>query len=157
MTTDQFPRFEPATNTTGKQPLFVDTNTLVAYLYERAAKHEEIRPAITAIGNNQLPYYPLVTNQYVLDEVVSLLLSRADTRVTHDALDRILETDSLRVLDVEPTLVDRAITQFQEYRDQAISLTDHVIAVQATDYEIEHILTYDTGFRTLGFTTLPHE
>lgn len=157
MTDNRFSRFEPATETSGKHPLFVDTNALVAYLYERAANHEEIHPVITAIGNNQLPYYPLVTNQYVLDEVVSLLLSRADTRITHDALDRILETDSLRVLDVEPTLVDRAITQFREYQDQAISLTDHVIAIQATDYEIEHILTYDTGFRTLGFTTLPHE
>lgn len=53
----------------------------------------------------------------------------------------------------QPPLVDRAIVQFREYDDQ--SITDHVIAVQAND--LDHIFTYDAGFRTLGFTVLPHK
>jgi hypothetical protein len=152
-----YPRFVPSSNIEGQIPLFVDTNAVVAYHYEKASRHEEIRPVIQAIGANDLPYYPLVTNQYVLDEVVSLLLSHADIRVAHQVVDRILETDTVRVLDVEPSLVDRAVEQFQEYDDQAISLTDHVIAIQAADYGIDHILTYDSGFRTLGYTTLPRD
>ena len=95
--------------------------------------------------------------EYVLDEVVSLLLSHAGTRVAHQALTQILETETFRVLDVEPSLVDRAIEQFQAYDDQSISLTDHVIAIQAEDYGIDHVFSYDSGFRTLGFTTLPRE
>lgn len=153
----QFSRFRPATDGEAPIPLFVDTNAIVAHEYEKASRHEEIRPVIQAIGANDLPYYPLVTNQYVLDEVVSLLLSRTGTRVAHQALTRILDTETFRVLDVEPSLVDRAITQFQEYADQSISLTDHVIARQADDYGIDHILSYDSGFRTLQFTTLPRE
>lgn len=153
----QFPRFTPATDVETSIPLFVDTNAIVAHEYAKASRHDEVRPVIQAIGANDLPYYPLVTNQYVLDEVVSLLLSHADTRVAHQALERILETDTFRVLDVEPTLVERAITQFQKYADQSISLTDHVIAIQADDYGIDHIFSYDSGFRTLRFTTLPRE
>jgi uncharacterized protein len=152
-----YPRFAPASDTNGQVPLFVDTNAVVAHQYEKASRHEEIRPVMQAIGQNDLPYYPLVTNQYVLDEVVSLLLSHAGTRVAHQAVDQILETDTIRMLDVEPSLVDRAIDQFQKYDDQSISLTDHVIAVQAAEYGIDHILTYDNGFRTLGYTTLPQE
>jgi predicted nucleic acid-binding protein len=110
-----------------------------------------------AIGRNDLPYYPLVTNQYVLDEVVSLLLSHASTRVAHRVLTRVFDTDTVRVLDVEPSLIDRAIEAFQVYEDQSISLTDHAIAIQADDHGIEHVLSYDGGFRTLGFSTLPRE
>ncbi|MFC4986867.1 type II toxin-antitoxin system VapC family toxin [Saliphagus infecundisoli] len=138
-------------------PLFVDTDAIVAHQYTKASRHDEIRPVIQAIGANDLPYYPLVTNQYVLDEVVSLLLSHAGTRVAHDVVDRLLETDTFRMLDVEPSLAERAVEQFHKYDDQAISLTDHVIGLQARDYGIEHILTYDDGFRTLGFTALPRE
>lgn len=152
-----FPRFTPATDVETSVPLFLDTNAIVAHLYARASRHDEVRSVINAIGANDLPYYPLVTNQYVLDEVVSLLLSHAGPRVAHQALDRALETETFRVMDVEPSLVDRAIEQFREYDDQSISLTDHVIAIQADDYRIDHIFTYDAGFRTLGFTTLPRE
>lgn len=153
----KFPRFRPPADVTGPVPLFVDTNAIVAHEYARAARHDEVRPVIQAIGANDLPYYPLVTNQYVLDEVVSLLLSRASTRVAHLALTHVLDTDTFRVLDVDPSLVDRAIEQFHQYDDQSISLTDHVIAIQADDHGIEHILSYDGGFRTLGFATLPRE
>lgn len=153
----KFPRFTPATDADTPIPLFVDTNAIVAHEYARASRHDEVRPVIQAIGANDLPYYPLVTNQYVLDEVVSLLLSHAGTRVAHQALARVLDTETFRVLDVEPSLVDRAIAQFQKYADQSISLTDHVIAVQADDYGIDHIFSYDSGFRTLRFTTLPRE
>jgi len=153
----RFPRFVPTADGDASVPLFLDTNAIVAHQYPRASRHDEVRPVILAIGANDLPYYPLVTNQYVLDEVVSLLLSHAGTRVAHQALTQILETETFRVLDVEPSLVDRAIEQFQAYDDQSISLTDHVIAIQAEDYGIDHVFSYDSGFRTLGFTTLPRE
>lgn len=154
----EYVRFEPASvGEGGRTPLFVDTNVLVAYFYQRAAKHEEVRDVIGAIGSGELPYYPLVTNQYVLDEVVTLLLSRADTRVAHEALDRTLAEPTFRVLDVEPTLADRAVEQFREYDDHAISLTDHVIAEQADEHGIDHLFTYDGDFRTLGFTVIPYD
>ena len=153
----RFPRFVPTIDSGGPVPIFVDTNAIVAHQYPRASRHEDVRPVIQAIGANELPFFPLVTNQYVLDEVVSLLLSHAGTRIAHQALDQILETETFRVLDVEPTLVDRAIDQFQAYDDRSISLTDHVIGIQAEDYDIDHVFSYDGGFRTLGFTTLPRE
>lgn len=154
---EAFPRFAADLDGDQSVPLFLDTNAIVAHEYSRASRHDEIRPVVEAIGRNELPYYPLVTSQYVLDEVVSLLCSRAGAHVAHRALSRILETPTVRVLDVEPSLVDRAVEQFQTYEDQTISLTDHVIAVQADDHGVEHVLSYDDGFRTLGFTTLPRE
>jgi len=84
--TAEFPRFAPASDVDGSVPLFVDTNAIVAHLCPGASRHDEVRPVVQAIGANELPYYPLVTTQYVLDEIVSLLLSYADTRVADAAL-----------------------------------------------------------------------
>ena len=152
------PRFEPVdVEGSERTPLFVDTNAIVAYFYRRSNKHEEVRGVIEAIGSGELSYYPLLSNIYVLDEVVSILLSRADAGIAHEAFDRALEEETFRVLDVEPGLVDRSVEQFRTYDDQEISLTDHVIAQQARDYSVDHIFTYDADFRTLGFTAIPHE
>ena len=155
---DTYPLFHPTeVGETGRTPLFVDANAIMAHYYPRSAKHDEVREVIAAIGAGELPYYPLLTNQYVLDEVVSLLLSRADTDVAHEALNRTLAEETFRVLEVEPGLVDRAVDQFREYDDQEISLTDHVIAEQARGYDVDHLFTYDGDFRTLGFTVIPYE
>lgn len=153
-----YPRFYPTeVGETGRTPLFVDTNVITAHYYSQAKKHDVVREVVGAIGAGELPYYPLLTNQYVLDEVVSLLLSRADTHVAHEALNRTFAEETFRVLDVDPGLVNRAVDQFCEYDDQEISLTDHVIALQARDYDIDHLFTYDGDFRTLGFTVVPHD
>jgi predicted nucleic acid-binding protein len=155
---DTCPLFHPTeVGETGRTPLFVDTNAIVAHYYPQSAKHDEVREVIEAIGAGELPYCPLLTNRYVLDEVVSLLLSRADTDVAHEALNRLLAEETFRILDVDPGLVDRAVDQFREYDDQEISLTDHVIAEQARDYDVEHLFTYDGDFRTLGFTVIPYK
>lgn len=152
-------RFDPSIEDGRKAPipLFIDTNALFAYFYRESSHHEEARAAIKAIGSGDLLYNPLVTNQYVLDEVVTLLLSRADTRAAHEALESILDEPTFRVLDVGSELVKQATEQFRRYDDQAISLTDHVIAVQADERGIDHLFTYDGDFRTFGITVVPHD
>lgn len=152
-------RFGPSVEDGRKAPvpLFIDTNALFAYFYRESSHHEEARTAITAIGNGELPYNPLVTNQYVLDEVVTLLLSRADGRAAHEALESILDEPTFRVLAVGPALVESAVDQFRRYDDHAISLTDHVIAIQADERGLDHLFTYDGDFRTFGITVVPHD
>ena len=153
-------RFESSTETDGRKapvPLFVDTNALFPYFYRPSSAHDEARAVIEAIGEGDLPYNPLLTNQYVLHEVVTLLLSREGTRATHEALESILDEPTFQMLDVEPQLVESAVEQFRRYDDQAISLTDHVIAVQLDERGIGHLFTYDRDFRTLRVTVVPHD
>lgn len=153
-------RFAPSTDTDERGPpvpLFVDTNALFAYFYRPSSQHDEVRTVIRAIGAGDLPYNPLLTNQYVLDEVVTLLLSRADTRAAHEALGSILDEPTFEVLGVEPQLVERAVGRFRRYDDQTISLTDHMIAVQADERLVDHLFTYDGDFRTVGVTVVPRD
>ena len=62
-------RFAP--DEPGAHPLFVDTSALYAYYYRRASQHEEMAAFFRELSRNDLPYRPLLTNRYVLDELVA--------------------------------------------------------------------------------------
>lgn len=147
-------RFAPGSP--GPQPLFCDTSALYAYFYRRTAQHEEMVAFFDALAHNRLPYRPLLTNQYVVDELVSLLLSDAGHEAAVAAIETILDSTAITLLSVGDETFAAAIEQFRTYDDQTISLTDHTIAHQATEHDATHILTYDTDFRTLEFSTVPY-
>lgn len=147
--------FEPGTR--GATPLFLDTTGLYPYFYERASQHEEVTAFFEALAANELPYRPLLTNQYVADELVSLLLAHAGHETAATALAVLRESMALTVLSVSDELFDAASTAFVEYDDQSISLTDHTIGVQADEEGAGHVLAYDGDFETLGLTVVPRE
>lgn len=150
-------RFRHPLDIEGSFSLFLDTSALLPHVYNRATRHDEVREVMDAIAHDDLSYDPLLTNQWVLDELVSILLSREGSRIAHEALERVVNTDMIRVLGVEPELVDQAITIFRRLDDQAISLTDHVIAVQLNEINRPNIFTYDPDdFETLGMEPIPH-
>lgn len=146
-------RFLPAE--AGHHPLFIDTSALYAYFYRGTDQHDEMTRFFDALGANRLPYRPLLTNQYVLDELVSLLLSDAGHDAAMDAVDTLVESTALTVCSVDDEAFTHAVEQFRTYDDQDISLTDHTIALQAAEHGADHVLTYDRDFRTLDFVTVP--
>lgn len=52
---------------------------------------------------------------------------------------------------------EAAVTQFDRYDDQAISLVDHLTGVLADERDVEQIFAFDSDFRTLKFTLVPGE
>lgn len=145
--------FEPDAD--GSAPLFLDTSALVPLFTTAAAQHEEVTAFFGALADDGFAYQPLYTNQYVLDEVVTLLLSRATPRAAADALDAVEESVAIQVLSVGDDEFDRAVEAFHEYADHSFSLTDHLIAIQADDRGVSHVLSYDDDFRTLDLTVVP--
>lgn len=148
-------RFEPATR--GATGLFLDTSGLYPYFYDRAAQHEEVTAFFDALAENEIPYRPLFTNQYVADELVSLLVNHAGYAAAAGALRALLESNTLTVLDVDPETFDDAVATFFQYDEQPISLTDHTIGRQAEANGVEYVLAYDGDFETLGLTVVPRD
>lgn len=145
--------FEP--NTPGATPLFLDTSGLYPFFYARAAQHEPVTALFLAVADEQLAYRPLFTNQYVLDELVSLLLAHAGHATAAEALAALRDSMATTVLSVPDDVFDRATATFFEYDDHDISLTDHTIAIQADDHDVDHVLAYDRDFEVLGLTVVP--
>lgn len=147
--------FEPAT--VGATPLFFDTSGLYPYFYERAAQHEAVTAFFEALADEQFAYRPLLTNQYVLDELVSLLLAHAGHEAAARVLTAIRDSMALSVLSVGDETFETAAEAFLEYDDQSISLTDHTVGVQAVREGVGHVLAYDRDFEALGLTVVPRE
>lgn len=140
----------------GPAGLFVDTTALFSLFYGGANRHDAAKSFFDAQRTERLPYQLLLTNRYVLDELATLLQSRASHRTAATALDRVGSSGLISVLSVDDTAFQRTVERFRRYDDHAISFTDHTIGVQADRRDVDHVLAFDGDFEALGLTTIPH-
>ncbi len=140
----------------GKEPLFVDTGAFYARFDEGSSRHERADAVFEDIGKGKLLHRPLYTSSYVLDELATLILSHRNHGAAAEALDRVLDSP-VTVIHPDRTDFDSAREQFLRYDDQEISFTDHMSGVLAEERGVEHIFTFDSDFRTLGFTVVPDD
>lgn len=148
-------RFAPSSS--GPTGLFFDSSALYAYFYPRDERHDDIAAFFEGLLAGEFAYRPLLTNDYVLDKVVTGLITKADHTTAVEAMMTIQETDTIQFLTVTDAIIEAAISQFEEYDDHRISFTDHVIAVHAGAEGVDHVLTYDGDFAPLGMTVIPRE
>ena len=139
-------------------PLFIDTGAFYARMDQDDAHHGRATAVFDAIQNGTLPYRPLYTTAYVLAELVTLGLVRANSALAATALRRVRASPSVTVLHPDESSFAVACEEFYRYDDQRISLVDQATGVLADECDVEHVFTFDPdGFRTLGFTAVPDD
>ncbi|WP_255192954.1 type II toxin-antitoxin system VapC family toxin [Natronobeatus ordinarius] len=146
-------RFEPLQD--GPTPLFLDTSGLFAYFHPRADEHEETKAFFDRIVTGSTPYRPLYTNTYVVDELVTLLQSKATPSIAWEAFERIVESGAIELVYENESRFDAVGDALERYDDHGISFTDHMIAVTMRELNVDHVLAYDGDFETLGLTVVP--
>lgn len=147
-----------AGGTPGATPLFVDTGAFYARLDDADDHHQRAVAVFDGIQSGALPYRPLYTTSYVLTELVTLGLVRADHATTADALERIRASELVRVIHPDAETFTSVVEAFYQYDDQQISLVDHATGVLAGAYDVDHVFTFDPDdFRTLGLTAVPDD
>lgn len=140
----------------GATPLIIDTGAFYARLDDRDVNHEQAVATFDAIRAGDPVYRPLYTSGYILAELVTLCLIRANRGLIANALEQIRSSSQLAILHPEEHTVEQAIDEFQRYQDQDISLVDHVTGVLAKQIEVTHVFTFEPDdFRTLGLTAVP--
>lgn len=141
----------------GATPLFIDTGAFYARFVATAQRHERATSLFEAIGAGDVPYRPLYTSTYVLDELATLILSHREHEAAVTAVERIRQSGTV-VLHPDEADFDATCREFARYNDHDISFTDHMTGVLADDRDIDHIFTFDPEhFRTLGFTAVPDD
>lgn len=140
---------------TRRSPLFVDTGPLYARFNTADANHERALQVFEAVRDDRLATVPLYTSRYVLTETTRLLLHHVDHATAVRALSAVRESALFSVLEVDADTFDRACAEFARYDDQEISLTDHIGAQLAGDVGADHVCSFDSDFRTLGFGLVP--
>lgn len=139
----------------GAKPLFVDTGAFYARFVATAQRHERATAVFESIGDGTVPYRPLYTSTYVLDELATLVLSHRDHGAATEAIERVRQSPTT-VVHPNETEFDAACDQFTRYEDHEISFTDHMSGLLAERRGIDHVFTFDSDhFRTLGFVVVP--
>lgn len=142
----------------GATPLFVDTGPYYARFVSNAPLHERATAVFEGIRNGDLPYRPLYTSTYVLDELATLLVRRSTHTKATDALEAVRESSAFSILHPDPTDFEEACAQFARFDDHEIEFTDHMNGVLATDRAVGHVFTFDPDdFRPLGFRAVPDD
>ena len=130
-------------------PLFVDTSGWYDLLFSGSPGHHEIA------GLLRSPGVRLVTSTYVLDELVALLLTRAD----HATAGRVGAhiRSAAEVMVEHPSVAEelQAWALFLERPDKTYTLTDCVSFVMMRRLGLETAIATDRHFRQEGFATLP--
>jgi uncharacterized protein len=124
--------------------IFVDTGAWYAAFVSNDPDHAA---AATWFRNNTSP---LMTTDYVLDELFTLLLVRREIPIAMKIGPPLLEQSLATLEFVLPQDVRQAWAVFQAYRDKAWSFTDCVSRVVMQRMGIAEAFAFDDHFRQFG-------
>jgi predicted nucleic acid-binding protein len=152
---EELAAFRPAS--AGPTALFLDTSGLFAYFHPGTAEHDRVESFLQRVGRNEIPYRPLYTSTYVVDELVTLLLWKGTTDYATSAMARTLDSESIDVIRESEAAFEATRDRIERYDDRSVSFTDQLSAVQMRERDVSHVLAFDGDFETLGFQQIPRE
>ena len=137
--------------------MFVDTGAFYARADADDKHHDDVVRLFSDIRSGAAAYRPMYTSQPVLSEFATLALYKLGHDTASRALNAIQTSDSINVVPVDESAFEAAAQQFADYDDQEISFVDHTTSILADERDVEHIVGFDSDFRTLGFSLVPED
>ena len=139
----------------GRRQLCVDTSAIFAYFYPADAYHEDARAFFAWLRDHPSVPWRMFLNDYVIDELCSLLARKSNPQTSIRALQHLRRSDALAVYRVPDDVFEAACDSFCAFDDQTISFTDHVVAAHATHRDAS-VYTFDVDdFQSLGADVIP--
>lgn len=132
--------------------IFVDTGAFLARYAGRDQHHGE---AVEAWGRLAAERRRLVTSNFVLDEVLTLLGRRVSYEFAAERAAVLWHSAALGI--VRPDEADElaALEQFTKLADQRVSFTDCVSFALMKRHRVRHVFTFDRHFEAAGFEIWP--
>lgn len=131
------------------QSIFVDTGAWYAAMVRRDRDHEAAKQFLK---NNTLP---LITTDYVMDETVTLLLSRVGHSYAVQFLDMLQTSQKIQLVYLTPRQIAATAALFRERSDKQWSFTDCSSFILMQDHQIQTAFAFDEHFRQAGFQVKP--
>ena len=136
-----------------RRRVFADTSALVALYDPRDQNHLAAKVEyneLNAAGT------VLIATTDVFGETVTLLQARAGHAAAVAAGVMLRSETNWRLFPVEDSAREAAWEMFCKFDDKRYSLTDCTSFVTMQRMRIQEALTFDSDFRKMGFTILPH-
>lgn len=129
--------------------IFVDTGVWFARFVPRDPNHKVVA---TWFANNQ---QPLLTSDYCVDEVLTLLSVREMPGLAIQAGHELLQQNIARVYFLSPAQFSRAWILFQQRAAAGWSFTDCTSNIIIDDLGLSSSAALDQHFRQFGVTVVP--
>jgi predicted nucleic acid-binding protein len=124
--------------------IFVDTGAWFAIVMPSDPNHQRVMSFLR--GN----IMPLVTTDYVIDEILTLLRARGETAKAIALGRQLLDLRFSNVISVSPDIFARAWTVFRENPARRWSFTDCTSKVVMETLHVKHALAFDQHFLEFG-------
>lgn len=98
---------------------------------------------------------PLITSDYVMDETVTLLLSRVGHSYAVRFLEMLQTSRKVQQIYLTLTQIAAAITLFRNRADKGWSFTDCSSFVLMQEYQLQVAFAFDEHFKQAGFLVKP--
>ena len=141
----------------GTTPLFIDTSAFFAYLVENSPRHDRANAVMNAVQGGDLRFRSMYTTGYILSELSTLILRKKGHDKAIETLQRIRGSPAVAILHIDAAQFDAVCDEFHRFDDQQISFVDHTTGVLAREVNAEHIFSFDSDFRMLGFSLVPDD
>lgn len=133
---------------------FVDTSAFAAL-----ADQDDDNHAKAVIFNQTINKTLLISSNYVLDELYTLLLMNTGYRNTlkfKQQIDRLIEKKLLRIIWISEEIATETWQIFEKFNiDKQWSFTDCTSYIIMQKQEIIEVFTFDHHFSQMGFNRLP--
>ncbi len=133
--------------------IFVDTSAWYAIEVEDDVNHEAACKVLSSIASGK--YGIVVTTDYVLDEMLTLLRLRKGLVTALTFTDKIRKSKSVRIFWVDDGLFERALDTFKKSSDKLWSFTDCISFALMRELGLSTAFTFDKHFKEAGFLPLP--
>jgi len=132
--------------------IFVDTSAFLA----RYLAHDQYHSAALEFwGKLAKDNETCVTSNFVLDELLSLLVRRTSGNFAAERARHLYASSSLQILRPHETDETSAVILLEKYADHRVSFTDCVSFVLMQRLRIADAFTFDSHFELAGFNQLP--
>lgn len=124
--------------------VFVDTGAWFALSIASDPDHESAKQFVSA--NRE----PLMTTDYVVDELLTLFVVRGEKAKGIEWLREVLDAANIELVQIERTLFDLACQAYAEFADKEWSFTDCTSYAVMQQRGVTKAFSFDKQFRQFG-------
>lgn len=132
--------------------IFIDTGALVARYLQADQYHARAERVWKQIERLRTP---VVTSNFVLDEVLTFLARRTGSAFAASRVRTIFESSAFEILRPDLSIETEALALFEKFADQSVSFTDAVSFALMRRRRIQRAFTFDRHFALAGFEVWP--
>jgi len=133
--------------------IFVDTSAWYALEVEDDENHASALALREELRKGR--YGALLTSDYILDEVITLLRMRKGVEPSFKFANKVLRSRSVSIIWINGLIFDTALKLLKERTDKKWSFTDCTSFVIMSQLNVKEAFAFDQNFEQAGFKRVP--